>query len=320
MPFTRVRPSWHLPESLVTPESVFLNRRTFLAAAAAGILLPSIGCAEEPEPLEGVAKYPTEVKRNEAYKLDRPLTEARYATSFNNFYEFSTDKERVWKLAKKLETEPWTIEIDGHCKKKGKVDVDKLLKQLPQEERLYRFRCVETWAMAVPWIGIPTKKFIEWAEPGDKAKYVRFWTAWQPDAMPCHGWNPADFPYYEGLRIDEAANELTLLATGVYGRVMPNQNGAPIRLIVPWKYGFKSCKSIARIEFVEKQPATFWNDAYGNEYGFYANVNPEVPHPRWSQASEWLIPDKKRRPTLKFNGYGEQVAALYKGMDLKKYY
>ena len=192
---------------------------------------------------------------------------------------------------------------------------------MPQEERLYRFRCVETWAMAVPWIGMPLKKFIAWAEPKASAKYVRFVTLYRPKEMPGarFGSFRSSFPYYEGLRMDEATNDLSLLATGMFGRTMPPQNGAPVRLIVPWKYGFKSGKSIVKIEFVDKKPTTFWNALQPNEYGFYANVNPKVDHPRWSQANEWMIPTQaERRPTLMFNGYGEQVAGLYKGMDLVK--
>jgi len=316
-------PSWRLPESAATPEDVFLNRRSFLrvgtALAAGAALLPSIGCAAE-DPLDGVPKYPREVKRNDRYRPERPLTRDVDAASYNNFYEFTTDKTRVWKLARRLETKPWSLEIAGHAKKTGTFDAYELLEKLPQEERVYRFRCVETWAMAVPWIGVPMAKFLEWAEPTDKAKYVRFVTVDRPEQMVYEGagWARSSFPYYEGLRIDEARNELTLLATGLFGRALPKQNGAPIRLIVPWKYGFKSAKSLARIEFVAAQPKTFWNDLAPTEYGFFANVNPEVPHPRWSQAQEHMIPDGEKRPTLKFNGYGEQVAALYQGMDLKR--
>lgn len=320
----RIPPAWRLPESIATPESVYVDRRSFLrggaAAAAGALLLPSIGCAGEGGPLDGAAKYPSAVERNPKYTLDRPLTKDTDATGFNNFYEFTTTKDQVWRIAHALETKPWQVEVGGLCKKQGTYDLDALLKKLPQEERLYRFRCVETWAMAVPWIGIPLRKFIDWAEPAAKAKYVRFVTVHRPKVFPYRGaeWAKRSFPYYEALRLDEARNELSLLATGIYGREMPKQNGAPIRLIVPWKYGFKSGKSLQRIEFTETQPRTFWNDLQKNEYGFYANVNPRVDHPRWSQATEWMIPDRERRPTLMFNGYGEQVAALYKGMDLVK--
>ena len=316
MPHIRIPPPWRLPDSAATPEHVYVDRRRFIAAAAGTLLLPSLGCAEErPGPLDGAPKYPTAVPRNEAYKLDRPLTKDTIAASFNNYYEFTTSKERVWKLSHTLETHPWSIEIAGHCKRTGRIDLDDVLKKLPQEERLYRFRCVETWAMTVPWIGIPMRKFVDWLEPTSKAKYVRFWTVWRPKVMPGQSFREM-FPYSEALRMDEARNELAMLVTGMFGRKLPTQNGAPARVIVPWKYGYKSPKSIARIEFVEKKPPTFWNDLQPAEYGFYSNVNPKRAHPRWSQATEWMIPSKERRPTLPFNGYGEQVAELYKGMDL----
>ena len=318
MPSFHIPPSWRIPESEATPEAVYWNRRTFLAASGAALLLPSLGCADDGArtgPLAGVPKYPTRVKRNEKYTLDRPLTKDTIATAFNNFYEFTTQKDRVWRIAHTLTTNPWSIEVAGHCKKKGRVDIDDLLKKLPQEERLYRFRCVETWAMAVPWIGIPMAAFLKWAQPTGKAKYVRFLTVFRPKEMPGQkdgSWK-ASFPYYEGLRMDEAFNEMTMMVTGIYGRRLPNQNGAPIRMIVPWKYGYKSPKSIVKIEFVSRQPKTFWNDLAPGEYGFLSNVNPKVPHPRWSQAHEWMIPSRAdRRATLLYNGYADQVAGLYK--------
>ena len=318
MPHIRIPHGWQLPDSAATPEHIYVNRRRFIAAAAGTLLLPSLGCAEGRKgPLADVAKYPTAVPRIEKYKLDRPLTKDTVAASFNNYYEFTTNKERVWKLSHTLKTKPWSIEIAGHCKRTGMIDLDDVRKKLPQEERLYRFRCVETWAMTVPWIGIPMHKFLAWLEPTSKAKYVRFWTVWRPKVMPGQSFREM-FPYYEALRMDEARNELTMLVTGMFGRQLPTQNGAPVRVIVPWKYGYKSPKSIVKIEFVEKKPPTFWNDSQPAEYGFYSNVNPKRDHPRWSQAAEWMIPDKERRPTLPFNGYGEQVAGLYKGMDLIK--
>ncbi|MHC4819896.1 MAG: protein-methionine-sulfoxide reductase catalytic subunit MsrP [Planctomycetota bacterium] len=317
MPNIHIPPAWRLPDAAATPEPVYLDRRRFIAAAAGTLLLPALGCAEERRgPFTGVPKYPIKVPRNEKYKLDRKLTKDTVAASFNNYYEFTTDKERVWKISHALKTAPWSIEIAGHCKRTGKVDLDAILK-LPQEERLYRFRCVETWAMTVPWIGVPMHKFLDWLEPTSKAKYVRFWTVWQPRIMPGQSFRDK-FPFYEALRMDEARNELTLLATGMFGRKLPTQNGAPVRVITPWKYGYKSPKSIVKIEFVEKKPPTFWNEAQPLEYGFYSNVNPKRPHPRWSQATEYMIPGKERRPTLMFNGYGAQVAHLYKGMDLIK--
>lgn len=317
MPKIRIPPAWRLPDSAATPEHVYLDRRKFIAAAAGTLLLPALGGAAERGPFTGVPKYPTKVERNEKYKLFRPLTRDTVAASFNNYYEFTTDKERVWKISHKLKTEPWSIEIAGHCKRTGKIDLDDVLKKLPQEERLYRFRCVETWAMTVPWIGVPMARFLDWLEPTGKAKYVRFWTVWQPQIMPGRSFRDM-FPYYEALRMDEARNELTLLATGMFGRKLPTQNGAPVRIIAPWKYGYKSPKSIVKIELVTKRPPTFWNKAQPLEYGFYSNVNPNRPHPRWSQATEYMIPNKERRPTLLFNGYTDQVAYLYKGMDLIK--
>jgi len=318
----RAHPSWHLPESAATPEDVFVRRRELLrgglGAIAGALMLPGTGCAapQDGNPLANAPKYPWPYERHDRYKLDRKLTDAKIATGFNNFYEFTTDKQRVWRMAQKLTTDPWTVELAG-CKQAGKHDLDKLLERFDHEERLYRFRCVETWAMAVPWIGIPMAAFVKWAEPPAKAKYVRFVSFLRPKEAPgqARGSYKDAFPYYEGLRLDEATNELTLLGTGMYGRKGPKQNGAPLRTIVPWKYGYKSAKSIVRIEFVEKRPATFWNDLAPNEYGFFSNVNPKVPHPRWSQATEWMITEEldrtDRRPTLLYNGYGEQVAGLY---------
>jgi len=321
-----IAPDWALPDSDATPEQIFLNRRAFLeraglVAGSALMLSSGLACADNSAALKELKKYPRAFKRNAAYKLDRPLSKEEHAVTFNNFYEFTTAKDKVWKLVGKFETKPWQIEIGGLAKKKGKHDLDDLLKKLPQEERLYRFRCVETWAMAVPWIGIPMKKFVEWAEPNSKAKYVQFITAWRhPKQMPAvDGWLDM-FPYFEALRLDEATNELALLATGLYGKELPKQNGAPLRVIVPWKYGYKSPKSIVKINFLEKQPSTFWSEYNDAEYGFYSNVNPKVPHPRWSQAKEWMLPDRgTKRDTLIFNGYGDQVASLYKDMDLKKH-
>jgi len=311
-----ISPSWKLPDNDVTPEEVYWNRRAFLAAGGALLLTGLAGCEE---PLAKSGKYEFAFERNRKYEPGRPVTDAKYATRFNNFYEFTTVKDRVWKLVDRFQVEPWQIEIAGPAKKAGKHDLDDILKKLPSEERVYRFRCVETWAMTVPWIGVPLKKVIEWAEPSSKAKYVRFVTEWKPEQMPAESGYEDKFPYYEGLRMDEAVNELTLLATGMYGKELPKQNGAPARIIAPWKYGYKSPKSIVRIEFTEKQPRTFWNDLQAREYGFYSNVNPKVPHPRWSQAKEWLIPNQgKKIDTVLFNGYGEQVGAMYEGMDLKK--
>ncbi|MHC4937566.1 MAG: protein-methionine-sulfoxide reductase catalytic subunit MsrP [Planctomycetota bacterium] len=308
----QIPPRWSLPESAATPEAVFWDRRTFLAASGA-LLLSGIAHGEDPQ------KYAHPFKRNNRYKPGRALSKEIHATRYNNFYEFTTDKGRVWKLVDKFQVKPWQIEIAGPAKKKGKHDLDDILKKLPSEERLYRFRCVERWAMTVPWIGVPMWKLIEWAQPSSKAKYVWFVSEWKPKQMPDKNNWGKHFPYYEALTMAEATNELTLLATGMYGKRMPKQNGAPVRIITPWKYGYKSPKSIIRIEFTEKRPRTFWNDLQPREYGFYSNVNPKVPHPRWSQAKEWLIPDQsKSYDTQLFNGYAAEVARLYKGMDLKK--
>jgi sulfoxide reductase catalytic subunit YedY len=256
-------------------------------------------------------------RRNEKFTLDRPVTPEWAATRFNNYYEFHpTDKQAVKDNTGKFVTSPWTVEVRGHVEKPGKYDLDDLLKKVDLEERLYRFRCVEAWAMAVPWTGFPLARFIELLEPKPKAKYVRFQTANRPEQMPgmkMAPWYP--WPYYEGLRMDEAMNELTLLVTGIYGKPLPVQNGAPVRLITPWKYGFKSIKSIVKIEFLAKRPKTFWNDLQPAEYGFFGNVNPKKPHPRWSQATERLIPNMARRPTLLYNGYEEWVSAMYSGEE-----
>ena len=311
-----IRPDWSLPENAATPEEIFWNRRTFLAAAGA-LAMSGVSFGEEEK--KKVAKYPYPYKRNDAYAPGRALSKEIHATRYNNFYEFTTVKDRVWKLTDKFQVKPWQIEIAGPAKKAGKHDLEAILKKLPQEERLYRFRCVERWAMTVPWIGVPLAKLIEWAEPNSSVKWVRFITEWKPSQMPDESGYGRTFPYYEALRMDEATNELTLLTTGMYGKELPKQNGAPSRIIAPWKYGYKSPKSIIRIEFTTKQPKTYWNDLQPKEYGFYSNVNPKVPHPRWSQASEWLIPSQdKMVPTQMFNGYGKQVASLYKGMDLTK--
>ena len=250
-------------------------------------------------------------------------TEFKYVTGYNNFYEFSTDKFEPRILANRgWKTEPWTLQIGGQVEKPLKLDVNKLVKEMAPEQRVYRFRCVEAWSMVIPWDGFPLSKLIKKAKPTSKAKYLKFTTFLDKKAGPGFERYPYyDWPYTEGLRMDEANHELSFLATGLYGRALPNQNGAPLRLVVPWKYGFKSIKSIVRIDFTDKQPDTLWNAAGPREYGFYANVNPEVPHPRWSQARERVIATgafADRIPTLKFNGYHKEVAHLYEGMDLKK--
>ena len=254
--------------------------------------------------------YPA--KRNEAYTVERELTPEEEVTTYNNFYEFSEQKDQVSKLVDKFETRPWELEITGLVNKPQKLTIDELVRKLPLEERLYRSRCVEAWAMTVPWTGIPLAKVLELAEPMSSAKYVRFLSFYRPAQAPNQmkaTWY--NWPYYEGLRIEEATNELTMAVTGLYGKELPKQNGAPLRIIVPWKYGYKSAKSIAKIELVEEQPKTFWNDLAPKEYDFLSNVNPEIPHPRWSQATERLIGSGERVDTTLYNGYGEYVAGLY---------
>ena len=310
------------------PESVYLNRRELMKAAAAGAILGAaysvlgeefIGAALAAAP--AAEKDPTAdlypAKRNLRYKLDRELSPEADATTYNNFYEFGSQKN-IWRAAQALALRPWTIKIDGMVEKERTVDIDELLRRMPLEERLYRHRCVEAWAMAVPWTGFPMKALVEYARPLSSAKYVRMETF--QDAKVATGqkqfWYP--WPYIEGLTIDEATNELTLLGTGIYGKPMPKQNGAPLRLVTPWKYGFKSTKSIVRFTFAEERPVSFWEKLQASEYGFWANVNPEVPHPRWSQASERMLGTDERKPTLLFNGYGEFVADLYKGLEKER--
>ncbi len=311
---TRSKPAWELPESAATPESVFLNRRELGKAMAAGTILaagsPLLGfvgpayAADDPS----AGLYPA--KRNDNYKLDRDITPEKIVTTYNNFYEFGSHKN-IWQAAQKLPIRPWTVTFDGMVEKEKTVDIDTLLKAMPLEERLYRHRCVEAWAIAVPWTGFPMKALLDFAKPASGAKYVVMQTFEDKQIAPGQRqfWYP--WPYLEGLTIEEAANELTLIGTGAYGKPMPKQNGAPLRLIAPWKYGFKQIKSIVRFTFTDKRPKSFWEDIQGAEYGFWANVNPEVDHPRWSQATEKLLGTGDRVPTLLYNGYAEQVAGLY---------
>jgi sulfoxide reductase catalytic subunit YedY len=241
-------------------------------------------------------------------------------THYNNYYEFGTAKDQPATLARKLKTTPWTVSVEGEVAKPKTYDMDALLKLAPLEERIYRHRCVEGWSIVVPWIGFSLNTLIKLAEPTSKAKYVAFQSFYDPKTMWSSGMAGIDFPYVEGLRMDEAMHPLALLCVGLYGQVLPNQDGAPVRIVVPWKYGFKSIKSIVKVRFQEKEPPTTWNIAIPREYGFYSNVNPEVDHPRWSQAKELRLGELFKRPTLKFNGYGDKVASLYTGMDLRKYY
>ena len=312
------RRGWEMPESEATPESVFLNRRAFLGAGAgliAGAALPQIAAAQGADPTLDL--YPA--KQNPAYTLDRPVTDPELPGNYNNFYEFGTSKDVVG-AAKKLQPRPWTIAIDGMVEKPFEIGFDDLIRKVQLEERLYRFRCVEAWSMAVPWTGFTLKSLVELAKPQSGAKYVKFETFMNPRVAPGQSQRWYPWPYTEGLTMAEATNDLALMVTGIYGKPIPNQHGAPLRLITPWKYGFKSVKSISKISFVAERPKTFWEGLQASEYGFWANVNPEVPHPRWSQASEQLLGSRDRRPTLLFNGYAEQVAGLYKGLEGENLY
>jgi len=310
---------WELPERLVTDEWVFLNRRRFMqgagAAAGAGLAgglgagLSDMALAAE-DPSAGL--YP--VPRNEAYTFSRDITSEETATTYNNFYEFGSHK-RISSAAQALPIRPWEITIQGQVEKPFKIGIDELLKKMPLEERVYRLRCVEAWSMVIPWSGFPMKALLDLAKPLGKAKYVKMQTFMNPDVASGQRQHWYPWPYTEGLTIKEAANDLAFLATGMYGKPVPKQNGAPLRLAAPWKYGFKSIKSIVLFEFTEDRPTTFWEEIAPAEYGFWANVNPEVPHPRWSQETEEIVGTDKRVPTQLYNGYGEQVADLYKGME-----
>jgi methionine sulfoxide reductase catalytic subunit len=314
----RKRRGWELPEGAATDEALFRDRRRLLKGIAAGPILaaglgslPAFGA--EADPSAGL--YPA--KRNAKYVLDRPLTDEKYPTTYNNFYEFGTDKS-IWQQAQALKVRPWTIKIDGMVEKPMTLDIDDLLKRVGLEERLYRHRCVEAWSMAVPWTGFPMAALVDMARPLGSAKYVRMETFMDPATAPEQKKFFYPWPYVEGLTMAEARNELTFLATGMYGKPMPKQDGAPIRLVTPWKYGFKSIKSIVRFEFTDKRPRSYWEALQASEYGFWANVNPEVPHPRWSQASERVLGTDERRPTLMWNGYGEFVADMYKGLEKER--
>jgi sulfoxide reductase catalytic subunit YedY len=308
----------------ITPQAIFENRRNLIKAAAAG----SFGMALAPwfsrEALAANSEKLSAIL-NQTYASKDELTPYKYVTSYNNFYEFGTDKADPAEYAHTLQTRPWTITIEGLVKKPVTLDIDALLKLAPIEERIYRMRCVEGWSMVIPWDGYSLSKLINKVEPLGSAKYVEFISLADRKQMPGIKSNIIDWPYREGLRMDEAMNPLTLLTFGLYGEVLPKQNGAPVRIVVPWKYGFKSAKSIVKIRFTEEMPKTSWSQIDAREYGFYSNVNPQVDHPRWSQATERRIGDAKgvfapKIKTQMFNGYGEQVASMYAGMDLKKYY
>jgi sulfoxide reductase catalytic subunit YedY len=309
--------------SEITPKSLYLSRRDFLRAAGivTGTALLAACAPKVGEQASGASPAATVPSANGMTdELGDPVNSFEQITNYNNFYEFSTDKQAVASLAKDFTTNPWTVEVSGLVSNPKTYGLDDLLKMFPQEERIYRLRCVEAWSMVIPWNGFPLASLLKEVEPTSDAKYVRFESVLDKKQMPGQGSPFYPWPYQEGLRLDEAMNDLALLATGLYGEPLPNQDGAPIRVVVPWKYGFKSIKSIVKIELVDYQPDTLWSTVASNEYGFYANVNPNVPHPRWSQASERRIGELGRRPTLMFNGYADQVASLYEGMDLAKYF
>ncbi|MFB3817472.1 MAG: protein-methionine-sulfoxide reductase catalytic subunit MsrP [Candidatus Methylomirabilales bacterium] len=304
----------------ITEYRLYLNRREFMVGAAALAIWPERAAAAAAAP----AAPPLKASRNEAFSISDKPTKFEAATTYNNFYEFGVNKEDPARLAHTLKTRPWRVKVEGEVHKPRTYDIEDLLK-FPLEERVYSLRCVEGWSMVIPWIGFPLASLLKQVEPTGTAKFVEFTTLQDPEQMP--GQKPSlfnlsslEWPYVEGLRLDEAMHPLTLLTVGMYGQVLPNQNGAPVRVVVPWKYGFKSAKSLVRIRLVPDQPKTAWEKAAPHEYGFYSNVNPQVDHPRWSQATERRIGEFLRRKTLMFNGYADQVASLYAGMDLKKYY
>ena len=325
--FIKVKRGWEIPERLATPEHVFFNRRRFLATGTAiGAMTALSACEEKQEaqaetnaapaaPDPSASLYP--VKSNETYKLDRDVTDEQWATTYNNYYEFSSGKN-LHEKAQALAVRPWVLTIDGLVGKPMQIGIDDLLKKMPLEERLYRHRCVETWSMAVPWSGFALKELVKLVEPKAEAKYLRLETFMNPDvareqATPFYPW-----PYVEGLTVEEANNDLAFMVTGMYGKPAPKQNGAPLRIALPWKYGFKSGKALVKITFTDKRPVNFWQALQPAEYGFWANVNPEVPHPRWSQASERVLGSDEPRPTLLYNGYAEFVAPLYANLQGEK--
>ena len=316
----RRRKGWELPESAVTPESFYMNRRSFAKALAAGPILAAAGFAlpARAEDADPSAKlYP--VKRNETYKLDRALTPQDLVTSYNNYYEFGSSKD-ISEAAQALPIRPWTVDIDGMVEKPITIAIDDLLAKMPLEERLYRHRCVEAWSMTVPWSGFAMKALVDFAKPTSGAKYVQLTSFQNPDVADGQKANWYPWPYIEGLTMAEATNDLAFLVTGAYGKPAPKQNGAPLLLATPWKYGFKSAKGLVRFTFTDKQPVNFWQALQASEYCFWANINPDVPHPRWSQASERELATGDRVPTLLFNGYGEYVADIYKNLQNERLY
>jgi sulfoxide reductase catalytic subunit YedY len=322
--FIKVKRGWEIPERLATPEHIFFNRRKFLVTGAAiGAMTALSACEEKQEAQAGAnaapdpsaALYP--FKRNETYKLDRDVTDEQWATTYNNYYEFSSGKN-LHERAQALPIRPWALTIDGLVAKPMQIGIDDLMKKMPLEERLYRHRCVETWSMAVPWSGFALKELVKLVEPKAEAKYLRLETFMNPEVAPEQKGPFYPWPYVEGLTVEEANNELAFMVTGMYGKPAPKQNGAPLRIALPWKYGFKSGKALVKITFTDQRPVNFWQALQPSEYGFWANVNPEVPHPRWSQASERLLGNDEPRPTLLYNGYAEFVAPLYANLQGEK--
>jgi sulfoxide reductase catalytic subunit YedY len=318
----RIRRPDDIASSEITDEKLYINRRRFLVAAGvigatgAGLL----GCSSEAEGSNAGRSAADLMPAGSAQEPEDKPNSYEQITSYNNFYEFGTDKEDPKENSGGFHPQPWTVRVEGLCKKPGDYHFEDLVKPHKLVDRTYRLRCVEAWSMVIPWQGIPLAEMVKRFEPQPSAKFVAFTTVMRPSEMPGQRRPVLQWPYVEGLRMDEATNDLTLMATGLYGKPLPNQDGAPIRLIVPWKYGFKGIKSIVKIAFVDKQPETTWNIAAADEYGFYANVNPEVDHPRWSQATERRIGEFRRRRTLMFNGYADKVASMYSGMDLRQNY
>ncbi|WP_337288596.1 protein-methionine-sulfoxide reductase catalytic subunit MsrP [Candidatus Methylomirabilis sp.] len=313
-----IRHASDIASSEITDYQLYLNRRSFLMGMAALVLSPTRSAVAAPP-----AGAPLSAARNEQFALEDSPTSFENITTYNNFWEFGPNKDDPARLAHLLKPRPWTVQVDGHVARPRRYDIDELARLFPLEERVYRLRCVEGWSMVIPWIGYPLASLVKRVEPTSKARFVEFTTLHDPAQFPGQrksllSFSSLDWPYVEGLRLDEALHSLTLLTFGLYGQVLPNQDGAPIRIVAPWKYGFKSAKSIVRIRFVSEQPKTAWEKAAPSEYGFYSNVNPAVDHPRWSQATERRIGEFRRRKTLMFNGYTDQVAALYTGMDLQR--
>jgi sulfoxide reductase catalytic subunit YedY len=311
----------HIPSSEITPKGLYLDRRKFLAGVSlAGAAAIGGGVLRELATPRASVEAGTKIDgiQKSRFSTDEKITPAKDVENYNNYYEFSTDKYEPAGLAKNFRTRPWTVKIEGLVKTKKTLDIDSIMKLAAPEERIYRHRCVEGWSIVVPWVGFSLSELIKQAEPLGKAKFVEFTTLYDPAQMPGQRGGVLEWPYVEGLRMDEAMHPLALLCFGMYGEQLPNQDGAPLRIVVPWKYGFKSAKAIVKINFTEHQPINTWNRAAPNEYGFYSNVNPNVDHPRWSQAKERRLGEFFKRPTLMFNGYADQVASLYAGMDLKK--